>query len=172
MHLPAAAGQGALDLWQITAAGGLDPSLLVVIVAAALAAVVFTWRSLDPGLGLARRLAITGMRTLVLGVALFILVQPTLRERTVREVQDRVAILVDASGSMTRGGGASRLAAEKRILAAAKADLDRLGQKHRMDWYGFAGGLAKARGADDIAERERGCSEMLEALGRELEANR
>lgn len=27
-------------------------------------------------------------------------------------------------------------------------------------------------GADDIAGRERGCAEMLEALGRELEANR
>jgi hypothetical protein len=168
MHLPAAAGRGALDQWQITAAGGLDPSLLVVIVVTALVAVVFTWRSLDPGLGLARRMGITGMRALALGVALAILVQPTLSERTVREVKDRVAIMVDTSGSMTRGGGSSRLAAAKRVLAAAGNELARMGGKHRIEWYGFADGLSAASGPDGIgrAPGEAGGTDVRGALTR------
>lgn len=78
-------------------------------------------------------------------------------------VQDRRIILSYVMGRMT-GDGKQRASAS---LATTELVPDGSGTRLIYTEQG-----AFLDGADDIAERERGCAEMLQALGRELEANR
>ena len=151
----------AVEEWQITAVGGIDPLILIAVGVGAVAAVVWTWRSLDPRITIGRRLAIGGLRALVLALALTLLLQPTLRFRELKAAPARLAILVDGSASMTRGDEESRLAAAQELIADQRSELDDLAARHRIVWYRFADdldpaeteqrafeGIADARGTD------------------------
>ncbi len=158
-----------MDEWRINALGGLDPLLLALLVAGSIAALVWTWRSLDPRLGTSRRIAIVALRAAVLALALALVLQPTLRSRRLEPRSARVALLVDVSGSMAHGEEASRLSVVRELLKRAGEDLDLLKKSYRLDWYAVADELVRAKGRKKalVAAAEARGTRLLHAL-REL----
>ena len=151
-----------VEEWQITAVGGIDPLILILVGVAAIAAVVWTWRSLDPRIALGRRLAIGLLRAVVLSLGLALLLQPTLRFRELKAAPARLAILVDASASMARGDGESRLAAARELIDEQRSELDELAARHRLVWYRFADDLQPAE------TEERALREIAGARGTDV----
>jgi len=164
----------AVEEWQVTAVGGLDPLVLIGVGLGAIAAVVWTWRSLDPRITLGGRIAIGSLRALALALALALLLQPTLRFRQLKAPPARLAILVDASASMARGEDASRLAAARELIASHRSEIDELARRHRIAWYRFADELeavpSAERATDEVGDADgtdiRGALESLVATER------
>ena len=115
-------GAGALaqmgSEWQITATGALNVTVLVLFVVAVVGAVLWTWRSLDPAVSRRHRLAITGLRALALAACFGLLAQPSLRLQRFVRTPAHLAVLIDVSGSMTKGGDQSRLATVRVVCHA------------------------------------------------------
>ena len=108
-----------VDEWQIAATGGLGHLALILLAAAVIAGLIWTWRSLDPKQSTRVRAAIMLLRAGALTIAVGLVLQPTLRIRRMKPLPSLLAILVDVSDSMTRNGDASRLAEVKRFLKTA-----------------------------------------------------
>ncbi len=126
-----------VDEWQIVATGGLGHVALILLAAAVVAGLIWTWRSLDPGQSARVRAAIMLLRAGALTMAVGLVLQPTLRIRRMKPLPSLLAILVDVSDSMTRNGDASRLAEVKRLLKTASRDIEKLERDHRVSWFVF-----------------------------------
>ncbi|MCP4604123.1 MAG: hypothetical protein GY847_26975 [Proteobacteria bacterium] len=137
-----------IDEWQITAVGGLDLSAFILLSFGILAAVMWTWRSLDPAHSFRIRLLITTLRALALFGAFVLLLQPAVHFRKIEDAPTELAILVDGSGSMTRGNDEARLGQVKKIVEQARSGLDELSKQHKLSWYGFAEDLIATNGSD------------------------
>ncbi len=109
-----------VDEWQIAAAGGLGHVALILLAAAVIAGLIWTWRSLDPRRSVRLRAAIILLRAGALTMAVGLVLQPTLRIRRMKPLPSLLTILVDVSDSMTRNGDASRLAEVKRVIPLAR----------------------------------------------------
>jgi hypothetical protein len=149
---------GEFEEWKITAVGGLDSLVLAVLALAAIAALVWTWRSLDPRLGLGRRIAIGLLRAAALVLALGLLLQPTLRFRKLKAAPARLAFVVDASKSMARGDEESRLGEVAGLLGDARARLEELSRHYRVSWYRFADELERVGGPEQATTPIGGAS--------------
>jgi len=134
---PSAAGE-----WQIGLGGGLDLAALIILTVSVVAAVIWTWRSLDPAHKLSFRLTVTVLRAIALVTGLGLILQPSIRFRRFKGAPAELAVLVDASGSMARGGEDSRLVRVKRIAEAAAGRLGQISNKLTVSWYRFADVLA------------------------------
>ncbi|MCP4674822.1 MAG: VWA domain-containing protein [Deltaproteobacteria bacterium] len=139
----------SVDEWQITSVGGLDLSALIIISIGVVGAVIWTWRSLDPIHPLRLRAVITIARALALLTALGLLLQPAVHFRSIQDAPGRLAILVDASGSMARRGDRGRLMRARELAEQAGKSLELLSPKHRLSWYRFAEDLVPAVGPED-----------------------
>jgi hypothetical protein len=138
--------------WTVSLLGGLDVSALIVLSIGVVAGAWWTWRSLDGAMSLRLRAGIAVLRISALLVVFFMLVQPTLRLRTSTFSPARVAMLIDASGSMRRGTDGSRLE-----NAIAKADLVGRQLSRRgstLEWYCFTDEVRAVTGAAEAAQCE------------------
>jgi uncharacterized membrane protein len=127
-----------MNEWQINAAYGLDYSALIVLSLGVIVAIIWTWQTLDPSRSKNIRLAIVGLRILVLLTGFAMLLQLTLHLRKYKPSKARIAVLVDVSGSMAHGGKKSRLSRVDKLLKRAHGDLKWLESRHRVQWYRFA----------------------------------
>ncbi len=139
----------SVDEWQITAVGGLDLSALIIISIGIVGAVIWTWRSLDPTHPFRLRTVITVARALALLTALGLLLQPAIHFRSIQDAPARLAILVDASGSMARRDDHGRLTRVKQLAEKAAKGFEALSGKRRISWYRFAEDLVPAVGRED-----------------------
>jgi hypothetical protein len=141
--------------WQITAMSGLDWAVLVLLISGAAAMLIWTWRSLDPSHSPRSRISITGLRALALVLGFAILLRPTLHLRKLKAAPSKLAVLVDVTGSMTRGGEASRLHSAKRLIHKAKDAFAELGKKYQIIWYEFTDDLLAVKSRSQIGEKRR-----------------
>ncbi len=161
------------DEWQLTAVGGLDLSALIILSLGVIAAVAWTWRSLDPVHPLKRRLLLTGLRALALLTALTLLLQPAVHFRKLQAVPAELAVLVDASGSMSLYGVSSRLNKVRQIVEEAESELDALSAKHDLSWYRFAEDLVSTTTPSKVFEPlERGAKSDIQSALTKLNEER
>jgi hypothetical protein len=99
--------------------------LLAVLILAAAAFSVYTYRYTVPEITRRRRIVLTTLRALALAMLLFLIFEPILNLRRTRMVPPRVAVLMDDSKSMTirdgnteRGQAVRALVADRDFLAA------------------------------------------------------
>jgi uncharacterized membrane protein len=130
--------------WQLTAVGGFAELVIALFAALAVAAVVWTWLALDPKMPLRARVGITALRAAALTLAVVFLLQPTLRLLRMQPVPPRIAVLIDVSDSMGRGGEHSRLKEVSRLLEGAAPALKRLAGAREVSWFAFAEQLSPA----------------------------
>lgn len=175
MSAPSPGAPRASDEWQLTAVGGFDELVIALFAALAVAALVWTWLALDPRLPLRVRAGIAALRAASLGLAVAFLLQPTLRLLRMQPVSPRIAVLIDVSDSMARGGEHSRLSGVAKLLEGAEPALSRLGGSREISWFGFAeqlipaadwrsaigkstgtGGTDLRRALEQLAARQRG----------------
>lgn len=107
----------APQTWQLVALNNPGPLWFALLVVVALGALLWTWRSLDPGMPLRVRLLITALRALVLGLATVLLLQPALRRRQTVPQPGNLAVLIDISPSMREAGSPPRLERALSLLA-------------------------------------------------------
>jgi len=91
--------------------------------------------------------ALLALRTLATLCALIVLLKPAVRVRQVRRPPGRIAVLVDASQSMTvRDGedGRSRWQRAQAALLAARPQIARWRRDHALDWFTFSSALEPA----------------------------
>ena len=122
--------------WQLTAVSGLDEVFILVLCGIAAVTVVLTFRSLDPVHSLRIRAAVVLFRTLAIVVGFALLLQPTLHVRSLKSEPARLAVLVDTSGSMTRGTP-NRLAKAEKLFGNRLERLRALEKLYRVQWYSF-----------------------------------
>ncbi len=107
---------------------------------AAAAAVLLAWRGLRAESRRARRWALTGLRASSALLALFLLLEPAVRLLQTARVKNRLAVLVDRSRSMNfplEPGGPPRATAAAGWIAEHRRDLEALGDRVNLEWYGF-----------------------------------
>ena len=80
-----------IEEWQLSAVGGLDPATLVIVSVGIVAALIWTWLSLDPVHSFKARLTIVMLRTLALLLGLGLLLQLSLYKRKTDAVASRLA---------------------------------------------------------------------------------
>lgn len=139
-----------IEEWHVTTVGGLPEGFLLTLGVLGLAALIWTWRSLDPSVALKYRLGILSLRTFGLALVAFFLLQPNLTRKVLRPEPNPFAIVVDVSGSMTMGGARSRLARSTGILAAGREAIDDLAAKHRIEWYAFGKDAVPVKGPGSL----------------------
>jgi uncharacterized membrane protein len=138
---------GGYNAWRLTALTPLPGWALALLVAAALAAVALAWRGLRADPRPRRRAVLLALRAVSAALALFLLVEPAIELLQTARVRSRFAVLVDASRSMAfpvEPSGAPRAATAGRFLAAHRSDLEALGDRVDLEWYGFGSELAPA----------------------------
>jgi hypothetical protein len=112
-----------------------------------------------------RRVVLLSLRGLGLAVFCFLCLGPALQERTLTPIKDRVALLVDASESMTLPAlNGSRIGQVQSFLANQGAELDRLAERYHLELYQFATALKPVR-RDELAQTPTGAhTDLFTAL--------
>jgi hypothetical protein len=111
----------------------------------AVAIVWLSWRAVRDEPRRGRRAALLLLRFGAVDAALVLFLQPAIRYQSVTRVPNHVAVLVDASDSMRiaeEAGKESRRARIRRWLAEARPALDKLRERHKLDFYTFGERLA------------------------------
>ena len=135
--------------------GASRPAMLVaaVLLAAALTALILTWRR-APGHATSRdRVALVAIRILVLVLVGFCLFQPTLLVTTAVPQRNVVGILVDDSRSMgIADDGQTTRADQIRTLLGPNAELPAaLGEKFQVRWFRFSRRSERTRGLEGLS---------------------
>jgi uncharacterized membrane protein len=118
---------------------------LIVVGAALIAASLLRQRHLN----LWRRLAIATLQTLLLAVALVMLWRPVLLVERVRDRENVVAVVMDASASMAHGEGEqSRL--QESVKALQSGPLDALRKSFGVRLFSFAGQVKSLKQLADV----------------------
>ncbi len=130
---------------------------------------VLAWRGLRAEPRRRRRAALLALRSASALLALFLLLEPAVRLLQTARVKNRLAVLVDRSRSMNfplEPGGPTRAAAAAEWIRDHRGDLESLGDRVTLEWYGFDRDLAPvdpstlARGAPGTGGR----TDLLAAL--------
>ena len=137
-------GTGFND-WHLTVGARLSPTLLTLLVVAAVAALALSafgvLRDRRPG-----AVRVIVLRAAALAACLLAALQPTMDLRQIVRLPNRVAVLVDASRSMDvrpPNGGPSRAQRAATLLHDATALREAWTRDgHRLDLYTFGEGLA------------------------------
>jgi len=144
------------------------PVLLVLIVLFAAAFIYFIY--LRPRVRLSRRTTATliALRVALLTLLVTLLLRPVVVVSSVIPRSSYVAIVVDDSVSMKLGDtpdGATRIDAVKNSLLGTDQNsfLNRLDAKFKTNLYGFAGGVSRLKGAEDLFAEGR-TSDLAGAL--------
>ncbi len=120
-----------------------SPWIVGLIVLAAFAVAVYTYHRTLPPVGPLRRWTLIALRTIGIGLLLFVLFEPVLSLISVRAEEPSVLVAVDNSESMTlRDGDTDRITRERNIVG--EFDRSSLGDQAR--YVSFADS-ARARGA-------------------------
>ncbi|MCS6914136.1 MAG: hypothetical protein RMK29_13170 [Myxococcales bacterium] len=112
----------------------------------ALLVLILAWRALRRDTR-PRRYVLLSLRALGLAAALTLFLQPALQLRNVTRLPNHVAVLVDASESMSlaeRAGEPSRAERAAQLLRREQKVLQRWRQKHHIDFYTFGDRLMPA----------------------------
>jgi uncharacterized membrane protein len=119
--------------WALVSLSPFNETVLLWLAAAAVvAAMVVAWTY-----GWRRR-ALWALRLFGVALVVALLFEPAIQVRSVRRLEDRVAIVVDRSKSMAVGGRYERLRAK---LTGAGA----LSARHEVEWFDLEGTLAPAQ---------------------------
>ena len=137
-----------VDDWQLTSVGSLSHLAVIAVFVAAVLLLIWTWRSLEPRMGMRTRLLLLSLRTGALIIAVLMLLQPTLRFRRLKSVPSEVAVLIDVSDSMARGDADSRLSEVTHILEQNSRDIEILSRQHKISYYSFADTLKHSNDRD------------------------
>ncbi len=135
------------NAWRFASLSPFPRWALVAFALAAAAAVLLAWRGLRAERRRSRRWALAGLRTLSALIAFFLLLEPAVRLMQTARVKSRLAILVDRSRSMNfpmEPGGSPRATAAARWIAEHRSDLEALGDRANLEWYGFDKDLSPA----------------------------
>ncbi|MDJ0765431.1 MAG: vWA domain-containing protein [Myxococcota bacterium] len=161
----------AVEEWQISAVGGIDIFAIVLLALGCAVAAYWTWRSLDTTHRLSHRVGIMVARVAALAIALGLALQPTVHFRQLEDMPSELAVLVDVSGSMTRGTGDTRLQLAEQMVARAHKDLTRLKEGCQVVWYCFSDDLVPVGGAEQAfsSAPKRSKTDIRQAISRLLE---
>lgn len=91
-----------------------------------------------------RRATLIGLRGLVYGLAVLLLLEPALDLRQISKVQNHVAVLVDTSQTMELGADESETTRYERVLSALRElspTFDHLSADHHFDFYLYGDAL-------------------------------
>jgi uncharacterized membrane protein len=162
-------GLATYDEWHLVSLAPWGRAGGVVAGAIALVVIFFAWRALRDERW-TRRWLLLGLRVGAVAAALVLFFQPAVRLENVTRLPNHVAVLVDASESMglkEDPKGPSRAQRAAKWLADAQPALQKLADRHRVDYYTFGDRLAPANEAQLIeaqATPRQEATQMREAL--------
>ena len=123
--------------------------LLILLIVAAVAGLVWHVRSKPGRLDRGKQVTLIALQSAMAALALFILWQPAIALRALRNQQNVVSILLDTSRSMAIGEGEqSRL--QQAVAALNDGVLEALGEKFRVRIYGFTGTADRLESLEEI----------------------
>jgi len=128
------------NAWRLAFLAPWPRWVLALLVLAAIAAVLLSWRGLagEPSAG--RKAALLSLRAVAALAALYLLLEPAVQLLQTARVKNRLAVLVDRSRSMNfpiEPGGEARAAAAGHFLAESRIALERAGAELAVEAYGF-----------------------------------
>lgn len=130
----------AFDQWKLVSLSPLPLAALIALVIALILGVVFACWGVRTEATRRRRWILWTLRVLAGISALFFLLEPGLRRLQVARVKNRVAVLVDRSGSMgfpVESRGPSRNDAVARALESLAPDMKALEDRYAFETWGF-----------------------------------
>jgi uncharacterized membrane protein len=130
------------DEWHVIALSHAPGWARLLSLMAAAMVVALALRERKRGERIPRAVALVILRIVSVGAALVLFFQPALRLANVARVPNHVAVLVDASESMSlaeRKGDPTRADRAAKTLAKAKTAFERMSAEHRFDFYTFSG---------------------------------
>lgn len=108
--------------------------------------------------GRAMRALLTGFRCVVIGLAVFLVLDPTLTAYQIRPSDQTVAVVFDDSRSMTieHRNGKSRAEIFREAFEAGDGQLQReLTRRFQVAWFGLGEGAYRVSGVDGLTHRSR-----------------
>jgi uncharacterized membrane protein len=139
--------EAGYNAWRFTSLAPWPRPALALLVALAILAVALAWRGLRAEPRPGRRAALVALRGASALIALFLLLEPAVRLLQTARVKNRLAILVDASRSMSfpvEPGGPTRAAAAADWVRAHRGELEALSERVTLEWHVFDRDVAPA----------------------------
>ncbi len=128
--------------WQLTFLGSLNIWLCLALVVLCTSYLLFSWRGLKPIESRRRGLFLLASRALFLSLLVLIIFQPALEFQKAARIKNKVAVLIDTSGSMgLEEAGSARIARVKEFFQKNQGYFDRLEKDFDLDFFGFSLGL-------------------------------
>jgi uncharacterized membrane protein len=163
------AGDADFNEWRWVLLSPWGRVAILLGLAAAVAAVVLSWRGTARERSITRRAVLVGLRAGACAAALILFLEPAIELRQVGRERNHVVVLVDDSRSMglAEGPGApTRAERVARLLRASEGTLERWRRDHHVDFFTFSDGIEPAAGAELARElRLRGdATRIREAL--------
>ncbi len=144
--------------WQLTFLGSLSLWVCLVLVVLGASYLLHSWRGLKPIESRRRRRFLLASRVLFLFLLILIIFQPALEFQKASRIKNKVAILIDTSGSMgLREAGSARIVRVKEFFQKNQGYFDRLEKDFDLDFFGFS---------LDLQPTRRELIKELEAVGR------
>ncbi len=158
----------SFETWKVVSLSPLPPAALAALLVALVAGVGLACWGVRHEVSARRRWLMWSLRVVAGVCAAFFLLEPGLRQLQVARVKNRVAVLVDRSGSMgfpIEPRGASRTEAVARALAALQPQMEALQDRYGFELYGFDPELAPLSVEGLTAQPPRSSrSDLLAAL--------
>lgn len=135
----------SFDTWKLVSLSPLPPAVLAALLAALVVGVGLACWGVRHEASARRKWLMWGLRVFAGLCAAFFLLEPGLRQLQVARVKNRVAVLVDRSGSMgfpVEPRGTTRTEAVAKALAALQPQMDALKDRFAFELYGFDPELA------------------------------
>ena len=128
--------------WQLTFLGSLNIWLCLALVVLCTSYLLFSWRGLKPIESRRRGRFLLASRTLFLFLLVLIIFQPALEFQKAARIKNKVAVLIDTSGSMgLEEAGSARIARVKEFFQKNQGYFDRLEKDFDLNFFGFSLGL-------------------------------
>ncbi len=154
--------------WKLVSLSPLPTWALALLVVAVVVGAVLAILGVRREPSAARRWTLWSLRALAALVAIFLLLEPGVRDVLVARAKNRVAILVDRSASMefpVARGDRTRTVASADALASLAAQMEQLGDRFVFETYGFDPELSPVTPELLAAEPARGGStDLLSAM--------
>lgn len=130
----------SFDTWKLVSLSALPLAALAALVLALVLGVIFACWGVRHEVTRRRRWLLWALRVLAGTCALFFLLEPGLRRLQVARVKNRVAVLVDRSGSMAfpvEPRGESRNEAVANALESLRPEMEGLEDRYAFETWGF-----------------------------------
>jgi len=154
------------DRWTVKLAGLTGPLAWILLVAAVLAIVMWTLSSVRELPDRSRRGLLVFLQVLGMVLIVLLMLRPAIQLAKVARVKDRVAVLVDASASMTLPAGkdGTRSEAAIRFLEDNRDFLAELSEAHNLSYYFFDSDMEKLSGFPEAVTAEGDATDIIGSI--------